>query len=90
MINIMQITYFGLFLINFKDPAMAPLSLLRYTNGFSDILPKNQGNLPNRIYSLGFDRLVFNNLNIVFLVTIIPIIVSVMLLMVIFIKRRGK
>jgi hypothetical protein len=50
MMGIIQSTYFGIFSIFYNDPAMSTLSFLRYSNGFNDIIPKYQRNIPNRIF----------------------------------------
>ena len=90
MMGVLQVSYFGLFYVDVKYPMMPALNYLRYTNGFNDIFAKSQGYLPNRVYEKGFDEYVFNNLNIMVLLIVAPLVLSAVFAAMFKYKRRMK
>lgn len=90
MIGMIQVTYLGLFIISFNDPLMRSLNFLRFSHGFSDLIPKTQGNVPGRIYYTGTAESVFHNLNIVILISIIPLIISFVFYMMATFQRNHR
>lgn len=64
MLGPLQISYFGLFIVNNSDPLIEPLNNLIFSNGYNIRLPTPQSTLPNRIFSTGFTSSVITNLNI--------------------------
>ena len=76
MMATMQVAYLGLFILNNSDPLMDSLYTLKYMNGFNIVLNKLQQKEPNRIFAVGSAGTVFNNLNVMLLVILIPCILS--------------
>jgi hypothetical protein len=72
MVAVMQISYIGLFIVNFSDPLINSLNLLEYTNGVNDLISTTQNKVPNRIYSTGYTSSTISNLNIMMCLLMIP------------------
>lgn len=77
MIAVIQISYIGLFIINFGDPIVIALNNLSLSNGFNTALNSKQQNLSSRIYITGYTSSTITNLNIMMFLLLIPPILSI-------------
>ena len=50
MMGVLQLSYLGLFILNYSDPLVSPLYFFKYTNGYNYIFGREQGNVPYRVY----------------------------------------
>jgi hypothetical protein len=48
--GVLQLSYLGLYVLSYSDPLIAPLYLLKYSNGYNKIFNSEQGITPNSIY----------------------------------------
>ena len=76
MIGIVQISYLGLFLLDVTDPLVTPLDFLKYSNGFNNILPNPAADTPKRIQNTGYYVFVLDNINIMLVFVLIPMILG--------------
>lgn len=90
MMGVMQVSAFGLLLINVYYPLINSLYVLKYSNGYADIFPKSQSNLPVSISRTGTDELVCNNLNIIIPLILIPLLSGLVFYVLSVVQRKNK
>lgn len=79
MVGVMQIAYFGLFIVNHSDPLIHSLNDLSFANGLNTLISAAQQKSPNRIYAVGYTPSILSNLNCMVVLLILPPLVSLVL-----------
>ena len=88
--GVLQVSYLGLFMFDVYYPMIDSIYPLKYTQGYGDLLPKSTSNLPITISRAGMDKYICNNLNLMLLLVVIPLLTSIVLFIISKVQRKNK
>lgn len=79
MMGVLQIAFFALADYDFLHPLMAPLSPMKYVNGYNYKIEKSNKGVPIPLRAIDYNEFYFSNVNIMLLLPVLYLLTSLSL-----------